>query len=130
MTLRILNSQKSDFNTKMLNFNMGLLSVSPIEGNFLRSDYHFRERGVSINCIYYPIFSKVLCLSFCEIPSPYQDIHMQIICVNRTDSGNIGFTDSRFFFHHSYPIPIPIPIFNDVIMLSVDQIMVTSLILI
>ena len=31
-----------------------------------------------------------------------------------------------FFFHHSYPIPI----FNDVIMLSVDQIKVTSLILI
>ena len=36
--------------------------------------------GVSINCIYYAIFLKVLCLSFCQIPSPYQDSHMQIIC--------------------------------------------------
>ena len=38
--------------------------------------------GVSINCIYYTIFSKVLCLSFCQTPSRYQDIHMQIICGN------------------------------------------------
>ena len=37
---------------------------------------------VSINCIYYTIFSRVLCLSFCQIPSPYQDSHMQIICGN------------------------------------------------
>ena len=43
-----------------------------------------------------------------------------------TDSANIGFTNSWFFFHHWYPIPI----FNDVIMLSVDQIKVTSLLLI
>ena len=34
--------------------------------------------GVNINCIYYTIFSKVLCLTFCQIPSPYQDSHMQI----------------------------------------------------
>ena len=34
--------------------------------------------GVNINCIYYTIFSKVLCLIFCQIPSPYQDSHMQI----------------------------------------------------
>ena len=40
------------------------------------------EGGVSINCIYYTIFSKVLCLSFCQIPFPYQDSHMQIICGN------------------------------------------------
>ena len=38
--------------------------------------------GVSINCIYYTIFSKVLCLLFCQIPSPYQDSHMQMICGN------------------------------------------------
>ena len=41
--------------------------------------------GVSINCIYYTIFSKALCLSFCQIPPygcPYQDSHMQIICGN------------------------------------------------
>ena len=34
--------------------------------------------GISINCIYYTIFSKVLCLSFCQIPSPYQGRHMQM----------------------------------------------------
>ena len=47
-----------------------------------------------------------------------------------TDSATVGFADSRFSFHHSDPIPTPI--FNDVIMLmlSVDQIKVTSLILI
>ena len=33
--------------------------------------------GVSINVIYYTIFSKVLCLSFCKIPSP-----CHIICGN------------------------------------------------
>ena len=38
--------------------------------------------GISINCIYYTIFSKVLCLSFCQIPSPYQYSHLQIICGN------------------------------------------------
>ena len=36
--------------------------------------------GVSINCIYYSIFSKLLCLFFCQIPSPYHDSHMQINC--------------------------------------------------
>ena len=35
--------------------------------------------GVRINCIYYTIFSKVLCLSFCQIPSPYQDSHIRMI---------------------------------------------------
>ena len=28
--------------------------------------------GVSINFIYYTMFSKVLCFFFCQIPSPYQ----------------------------------------------------------
>ena len=46
-----------------------LCSVSTIEGNFFQNDYHFRG-GVSINCIYYTIFSKVLCLFFCQIPPP------------------------------------------------------------
>ena len=36
--------------------------------------------GVSINSVYYTIFSNVLCLSFCQIPSSYQNSHMQIIC--------------------------------------------------
>ena len=40
------------------------------------------EGGVSIYCIYYTIFSKVLCLSFCQVPSPYQDSNKQIICGN------------------------------------------------
>ena len=40
------------------------------------------EGGVLINCMYFTIFSKVLCLSFCQIPSPYQDSHVRIICGN------------------------------------------------
>ena len=40
------------------------------------------EGGVLINCIYFTIFSKVLCLPFCQIPSPYQDSHVRIICGN------------------------------------------------
>ena len=32
---------------------------------------------VSINCIYYIIFSKVLCVSFCQILSLYQDSPME-----------------------------------------------------
>ena len=36
--------------------------------------------GVSINCIYYSIFSKLFCRLFCQIPSPYHDSHMQINC--------------------------------------------------
>ena len=42
--------------------------------------------GVNINCNYYTIFSKALCLFFCPIPSPYQDSHMQIVCGNRASS--------------------------------------------
>ena len=38
--------------------------------------------GVSINFIYYTMFSKVLCFFFCQIPSPYQDSHTKIICEN------------------------------------------------
>ena len=38
--------------------------------------------GVSINCIYQTLFSKIICLSFCQIPSPCQDSYMQIVCVN------------------------------------------------
>ena len=45
--------------------------------------------GVSI---YHTVFSKVLCLSFCQILSPYQDSHMQTICgnpdINRTLNGD------------------------------------------
>ena len=38
------------------------------------------SEGTSIHCKFYTIFSKVPCLSFCHILSPYQDSHMQIIC--------------------------------------------------
>ena len=38
------------------------------------------EGGVSINCRYYSIFSKLLCLLFWQFPSPYHDSHMQINC--------------------------------------------------
>ena len=36
--------------------------------------------GININCIYYTIFWKAFCLTFCQSPSPYQDSHMQICC--------------------------------------------------
>ena len=52
-----------------------------LKENFFKMTITFGG-GVSINCIYYTIFSKVLCLSFCQIPSPCQEIHMQIICEN------------------------------------------------
>ena len=57
---------------------------STIEGNFFKMIITLGG-GVNINCVYYTIFSKVLCLTFCQIPSPYQDSHMQIICVNPAD---------------------------------------------
>ena len=36
--------------------------------------------GVNINCIYYTIFSKVLCLTCFQIPTPYKGSPMQISC--------------------------------------------------
>ena len=59
-------------------------SVSTIDENFHQNDYHFRGRSQYYLYILYNLF-KVLCLSFCQIPSPYQDSHMQIICGNPAD---------------------------------------------
>ena len=62
-----------------------------------------------------------------SVPLGVHKIFLTIIRIEEPLHGfTDGFTDSRLFFHHLYPIPI----FNDVIMLSVDQIKVTSLILI
>ena len=63
--------------------------ASIIEGNFLHNDHHFRGE-VNINCIYYTIFSKVLCLTFCQIPSPYQDSHMQIRSGSPEKNASLG----------------------------------------
>ena len=67
-------------------------SVSRIDRSFHQNDYHFRG-GDSINCIYYTIFSKVRCPSFCQSPSPYQDSHTQIIC--GIPGSNIKWSDRK-----------------------------------
>ncbi len=36
--------------------------------------------GVNINCIYYTIFSKVLCLTCFQLPTHYKGSPMQISC--------------------------------------------------
>ena len=53
--------------------------ASTIEENFLPNTITLWG-GVNINCIYYTIFWKAFCLTFCQIPSPYQDSYMQIRC--------------------------------------------------
>ena len=52
-----------------------------LKGNSFKMTITLGER-VSINCIYYIIFSKVLCVSFCQILSLYQDSPMEVTCEN------------------------------------------------
>ena len=45
--------------------------------------------GVSINGIYYTIFSKVLCSALCSNPLPHEESHMQIYSESTANSVEI-----------------------------------------